>query len=307
VVAFFFFAVPSAVLYDSFIDFPLNAYPKVRGLPYPPPSLGTVTYYFPLLVFACAAGVLSWNVRKKRVGEIAELRFTLLFTTVGILFLNQARVRSDIPHLFPAYFPAIVVFCALGASWSSRLTRGLGRYLAPTVAGGALMGGLAVASFGALLPKQMEVVSRAIEGASLNSVSIGRARGIQTVQPIPRYESVIRFIQEHVAKDEKIYVGNFRHDLILMNDVMLYFLSERESATRYHDLCPGVATLDRVQREIIRELEKHKVRYVVLAGYPNNEPNEGGVSSGAFRLDKYLRQRYRRVSNPARYEVWGRR
>lgn len=77
-------------------------------------------------------------------------------------------------------------------------------------------------------------------------------------------------------------------------DISFYFLSGREAATRLYDLHPGVETTAPIQREMISDLEKKHVRYIVSDDWPFPvEPNAGGVSSGVTLLSDYIRQNYR--------------
>jgi hypothetical protein len=58
-------------------------------------------------------------------------------------------------------------------------------------------------------------------------------------------------------------------------------------------LDPGVVTTEKVQDEIINDLRKNNVEYIVLRQMPLlNEPNKSSVSSGIHLLDNYIRQNY---------------
>jgi hypothetical protein len=76
---------------------------------------------------------------------------------------------------------------------------------------------------------------------------------------------------------------------------MFYFLSERGSATKYYELHPGLTDTERIQKEIIRDLVKTNIGYIVLwSGRENvNEPNESSRASGVFDLDNFIRKNYR--------------
>jgi hypothetical protein len=107
---------------------------------------------------------------------------------------------------------------------------------------------------------------------------------------------------------EPIFVGNSRHDQIFINDALFYFLANRPSATRYHELHPGVATeLDR-QREIVGELQRHDVKVVVLRTevHPPEPSNASSRSSGVHVLDQFIRREFRPAGSFAEYEIWRR-
>jgi hypothetical protein len=76
---------------------------------------------------------------------------------------------------------------------------------------------------------------------------------------------------------------------------MFYFLSERNSATKYYELHPGLTNTEKIQKEIIKDLVKTNVRYIILwSGRENvSEPNESSKSSGVLDLDNFIRKNYR--------------
>ena len=94
------------------------------------------------------------------------------------------------------------------------------------------------------------------------------------------------------------------HDQIYVNDIGFYFLADRLSATRYHELHTGVATTLPVQIEITKELEDHKVNWVVLRNIEHYyEPNASSLSSGVVHLDNYLNLNYRPVAKFGNYSI----
>ncbi len=101
-----------------------------------------------------------------------------------------------------------------------------------------------------------------------------------------------------------IFVGAPSHDRLVYNAPALYFLSSRPSGTYYHDLIPGVATKRTVQDRIIAELERSKVRTVVIwkSGL-SYEPNKSSESSGVFTLDHYLRGTFSTARQTSEYEI----
>ena len=100
-------------------------------------------------------------------------------------------------------------------------------------------------------------------------------------------------------------IGNGRHDRVVQNDVMFYFLSERRSATKYHELHPGQVTTEPVQRAVINELQGNGVRYaVVFVGNDDLvEPNASAISSNVALLDAFLASRYRLVKEFGNYKI----
>jgi hypothetical protein len=121
----------------------------------------------------------------------------------------------------------------------------------------------------------------------------------------PDQERAAAFVRAHTADDEPIFVGNARHDRILINDAMFYFLAARPPATRYHELHPGVATTLPVQKEIAEEIRAGQVAWVVTVEWPpSTEPNESAVSSGVVFLDEFIWANYQPTAEFGRYTVW---
>jgi hypothetical protein len=104
----------------------------------------------------------------------------------------------------------------------------------------------------------------------------------------------IRYIHQHTAPDDPIFIGLPRHDKIFVNDVTLYFQMDRPVATKWHQFDPGLQTSLPIQREMIGELQRVRPRFVVITSIWNgmNEPNDSSVSSGVTLLDDYIRQSY---------------
>jgi len=93
--------------------------------------------------------------------------------------------------------------------------------------------------------------------------------------------------------------------MIFANDIMFYFLSERDSVTKYHELHPGLATTRSIQNEIIRELIKQNVNYIVLWNNPEKviEPNKSNESSGITDLDDFIHSHYQIMANFGPYAI----
>ncbi len=64
--------------------------------------------------------------------------------------------------------------------------------------------------------------------------------------------------------DQDIYVGNNRHDVIIIGDTMVQHLLDRPIATRYHELHPGISDTAIVQQEMIKDLQEKGVNVLIL-------------------------------------------
>ena len=103
-----------------------------------------------------------------------------------------------------------------------------------------------------------------------------------------------RYILARTRPDERIHSATGRHDKIFANDVLIYFLSARMPASRWHKYEPGAQNTLRIQHEIIRDLETQSVSMLVrsLVWDRMQEPNRSADSSGVEVLDQYLDRNY---------------
>jgi dolichyl-phosphate-mannose-protein mannosyltransferase len=302
--AFFLARVPIADVYADLIQFPIQVYPRVRSLPYPalvpdpaflrsgvqrPLSYGLaclerVPFYLPLAVYLAAAARLILLLFLRHPFAVRDW-LQLLLLLLGLTLFTHARMRADLPHLLPTLIPAILLFSAMGMAWSERpvFRRLLGPLMLLTV--------LSLA-----LPFLQATAALVHEAPALVLLDLERARGIalDREQAGPLQEAV-RYLQERVPAGERIFVASTRHDRIVSNDILFYFLADRPSATRYHELHPGVVDTQAVQRAIIQDLGDQQVRYIVLetGGEEVREPNASGESTGVTELDAYIRAHYR--------------
>lgn len=108
------------------------------------------------------------------------------------------------------------------------------------------------------------------------------------------YLNLARYIRAVTVLGEPILSGSIRHDMVFINDILLYFLTNTKSATKYWMYDPGRQTSLPVQKDMVTELSYAKPRYIVLwlLGSSSNEPNLSSKSSGVFIFDNYLKDNY---------------
>jgi hypothetical protein len=136
----------------------------------------------------------------------------------------------------------------------------------------------------------------------------------------PREREVDRagddFGRANVPPGEPIHCGVARHDAIVINNPRFHYLVDRPPATRYHELHPGITDRTDVQREMIADLERRRVRCAVLwrFGWPTElleEILERRVSAipecGARLLDDYFATQFEPVLEVGEYVVLRRR
>jgi hypothetical protein len=303
-------AAGPATLYEDLIVFPATVFRATRHLPVPPlfPNLQRITgaqwndwlrLYLPLATYVAATIVaLRWlRLRPLRTDDrrasIAVLFLALTGTGLGLVVKATSRYHEL--HALPTTICAVILATALAYWLPRRLWRSVPFRVA--VAGlllvfvaGPYLAHFAMLTFrGVTLPLSCySSLPRA------GCVSVGRDQ-----------ERVAEYLRLHTAPGEPVFVGNARHDLIFANDLMLNFLADRPSPTRFTELHPGLATTLPVQQAIVEELAAKEVRWVVtFKMVESREPNASAVSSGVTYLDEAIRAHYRPEIAFGNYQVW---
>jgi hypothetical protein len=210
------------------------------------------------------------------VRPVATHMALAIIPSLVIIIVCQMQARSRAAKILSAIGIACLLLISLAPMWyaDARFERNLA-----WTADGSGVSGLAGSDNGGCFPP----------------LELERVRCFYTRQ---QYLPVIRYIQQHTADNEAIFVGNDRHDKIYVNDVLFYFVSNRPPVTKWHQFDPGVQTTMEIQSHMVGELQTRRARYVVLSSKWDNveEPNESARSSGVTLLDQYIRTNYRAVA-----------
>jgi hypothetical protein len=272
--------------------FPATAYAAHRGMPvYDPASV-----LLPLALCG-AAPLAAWaGMRHGRVRHEA----LLLTGCLGLGYLGYALVRPDPEHTLPVRVLGLVAGAGLVSATSG---------VAPAFPRRLLQVVTATAACGVVAPAWPGLVETARLGRLLLQQPDQDQR-LAAAGPLLRLDAdavaMAHLVRERTRPGERIFVGNDRHDRILVNDVLLYFLADRPSVTRYYNLHPGLATRADVQEEIVAALDRENVRVVVLWRAPLwDEPN-ASARPGAEALDAALRARFEPRETRGRYTLWER-
>ncbi len=279
------------LIYDTII-FPITVYPKFRKLPYPLLTIRTLIFYLPILVLLTTIVSFLTNRLKNILFEKKILIFFILLLEIS--FFNHAILRPDTRHLFPIIVTTILLFSFLLAGFFEYLAKKKFFWLISYFVIFCIM----------LIPHTQFFLN--LKYLYNSKLTLKRAAGCyDNLHFIQSQQAAVNFIQEVTKADEKIFVGNSRHDIIINNDIMFYFLSERHSATKYHELHPGLATTREIQDYIISDIIKHRVKYIVLFADTEElyEPNESSKSSGITNLDSFIRRNYIPVKIFGSYKI----
>ncbi len=289
--------VPFDKLYNQLFYVPSKIFPAYRALPFPDPLSfdrpgitgniigfwrGTV-FYLPIIINVVSIVVLIYrkkNTGLKNSGYKGQAVFLLSLT--GIVFYAQALVRSDTEHIYPSLVISAVV---------------LSYYISEIKAFRSKFVYALVFIFLTSVPFVYKVreVMQSLNTESSFKFEYPRLKGLYTEKVWgEEFNGLIGFIEQNVAKREKIFVGSVRHDKIILNDIIIYYVTGRGAATGYHELHPGVATEKQVQEKIANDLVKNKVRYVILTQYKEiNEPNLSSRHTGSTYLDSFIKENYK--------------
>lgn len=253
---------------------------------------GWLRFYLPLvLLIMLLAPVVS---RLCRRGDPRQALVPSLLAMLAAGLYMKALTRYDIIHALPvllALLPAIGVLLER----SSPKRRGIGSRIlrAGVIGAGAVV---YVVLPGATLASQVRVYPPYRCHA-----------GPQIASCVPLWDQqaqVLTAIDEHVPVDAPLFVGLKRNDRVFANDISLYFFAQRPVPTRHHELDPGVADTEAVQRTIVGELQSGNVEWIVVVEYPmSNEPNAASRSSGVVLLDAFVAEHYAPVAAFGRYEL----
>jgi len=299
-----------ATVYDDLIAFPATVFRAVRHLPVPPliPDFSQLTggqwndwlrLYLPLAIYAIAIVVslrwLSWRTgppsdRRPAVGPLF-----LALTGTGLGLVVKATSRYHDLHVLPTTICAVILATALVYWIPGRFQRS-----APFKIGFAglaflFLTGPYVAHFGML----------AARGPTSPTVCYSQLARAGCVPVSRDQEQVADYLRANTRPDEYVFVGNSRHDLLFANDLLLYFLIDRRSPTKYAELHPGLVTTLPVQQVIASDLAEKDVQWVVtMQSWESREPNASSISSGVTLLDDYIREHYRPETTFGSYQVW---
>jgi hypothetical protein len=135
-----------------------------------------------------------------------------------------------------------------------------------------------------------------------------------TPEEVETYEKLINFVNQHVPPDQAIFVGLHRHDVVVIGDVMVYFILDRPIATRYSELHPAITDTQPTQREIIGDIQDEGLDYIILRHiFPDHVLEDAKADFlenlpyiGATDLDEFIKNNFIQVEQFGPYTIWER-
>src|ERR1044072_2112749 len=251
--------VPAHDLWFNLFYAPAVIYPAVRGLPFPavPDPVALWSGTLPIQVLSDAAGVYLPFVAAPAAfvylaatrgahGSHTRVRFgILLLALFALLACTKGMVRVSTVPFVQSTIPAVVIACALFARVGGSMLRRAAAAAATAVLGGSIVA--ATAREALINVSQNLDLVRALRNET--GLRLGLPRICAPPPGIPRARcyvpngedaQVIALIRSRTQPGEPIYVGVRRHDRVFVNNIMMYFLAERPSATKWHEVHPGL-------------------------------------------------------------------
>lgn len=292
--------VAPKTLIQDLVVFPMKVYPEASALPIERMDPQDILP-FSLTLFCLGSGIAAflWRALRKNVWR-NEDHLSAILLGLGILLFFPAKIRMDFAHLFGSFSPSILV----GGYLFEQRIRDFENSPFSLRRGVLITVSILFAFLFGIFPMLQLVLPWTQDPIALGLFphELPRARGFYSDPYFLHREKTIHYLQQQVMPDEKIYVGLTHHDRLIGNDVFFYFLCKRWPATRYHQLHPGIATQEKIQQEIIQDLEKNRTRYIVLWHlYP--APLLALQKEGSFRLDVFIRTHYQRIMTFGPYSV----
>lgn len=309
----FFSHVSLADVYLQLIYIPGHIYPSTRRLPLPSPlkivtallrrhwhgnGTGTLLVreivYLPYLVAAAGSLYLlskRWrdNQQKWQLGSYVGLVLLMLVLPISGL------VRSDQSHQVQSIPPCLILLACL-ISQRQLASRG-GRWLTYLATAFFLVSAAIPATQGLRqMSKNLNLDIHPSREGSIESLChpLSGLERASCMAIDPAEASSLLYVEQHTNPGEKIFVGNGRHDKVVLNDIGFYFFSDRDAATKWYQFDPGVETSYPIQMKIIHDLESNHVVYVVRNTSWDDlvEQNQSRFSSGVMDLDRYIDANY---------------
>lgn len=287
-------SAPLSAMIGDVIGLSSGGYVEMRRLPWPDvtqiaasPDRAAVYLPFVALIFVVAT-LRSQNSRR----DPRLVGFLVLFSSLDLAFILKGVVRVSVMHMLMAIVVSVLLLAVLVHVWL-REQHALRRIGASAV--------LVIVSL-------LAVFTLPVRLAELGRPNSPRWSPDSADHLPPPYGEAARFIASQTPPDERIFVGRTHHDRLPHNALGMYVATDRLPATHWHQFDPGLQTAAATQKAIVGELERGRVRWLVLDSREDSErePNGSATSSGAFLLDHYISAKYAKVRDWGVVQAWRR-
>jgi hypothetical protein len=289
------------------VTYPAQSYVRFRALPFPRPWSDwrypwSLEVYVPVIAAAAAVpGLVAALVqRARREATDPGVTMTVLgLLALTLLFFAKGWVRVSPIHMAGAEVTSLALIGVLarpieGGSLANR---------AMVLVTVTVMSAFTVSWMSEVLGQAGQNIVWATANETPTAPGVGSCHVPARIARIACFRvsssdaETALYVQEHTPADAGVFVGLSRHDVIFINDMLLYFIMDRHPVTKWAHFDPGLQTTAPTQLEMIDELRRAKPALVVLRANPIDwgEPNESVVSSGVTLLDDYLKSAYQPI------------
>jgi hypothetical protein len=282
-------------------------YAQVRSLPFPPldafwnAPIASIVYFPPAVVavaFALAAsgrsaGSLGWIIAA--------------FAALCVALYLKAWVRISAIHTSGAIIVALILLPMLWKHTSGEPMRRA--FVVMCAALAVVPTFFALKAVVSTVEGNLPFVASFLLRGPAGCAAPAHLRPVACIDVAEARAAAIQFVVANVPKDARLFAGTTRHDKIFVNDNLIYFAAQRLPATHWHHYDPGLQTRADIQNDMVAELERQSVRYLVLTSEWDNvmEANASALSSGVTILDEYIRLHYERIEQYGPISVLARR
>lgn len=289
-----------------------------RSLPFPnlievlrrPSWIGVFVAPIAIVVAAITYGRRS-PADRQCADDLNKRRFVLLMCCVSAALYYKGVVRVQPLHAFMSIVPATLLLTVCAADWWKRPVR----YASLVAISLLLLTSLPPAYAFASTTRRLAISPGRIMGLwlaarapchSSDGTTCSTRKALLGANLLPGQLIASDYVRQHSESDDPIFVADSRHDQFLINSVALYFIAERLPGSHWFIFDPGLQTRADVQALIIRDLEQHKVRWIVMDDVNDQvrEPNQSSISSGVTLLDRWIALHYHQVSYNRPSSVW---
>lgn len=294
-------------LYTQLYFIPTKIFPDYRGISYPIPELVfinnsidlrltffpiwfSVTFWGSVLILIIEIIILIKYFLINKIEEINIYKLIIIILTIGGFVYSS--VRTDKTHI---YIMNILIFVLLGFEWEKIRKNIILKYMC-----------ISFISLVLIYPIGLKInfILKSINNSNPVLLDSPRAKGIKLKPELDYYNDLLKFIDSSTSINETIFSANYTHERIYLNDVIIYFLTNRKPASSYTELHPGVVTTEDVQLEIINSLKINNTRIIIrMLTDTANEDNKSRIPSGVKTLDNYIDSNYIIIRNFVGYQV----
>jgi hypothetical protein len=325
---YFISIVPLASLTHDIILYPAHYYHRARGLPFPGipiERIDNLGVYLPILIVAASLFVLAVPHRLgagskgssalHHGSDKAYLRgFLIMFSLLTSAMYLKGLVRVSPVQMYLSIVPSLLLIAVLLEYRVAfhYVVRSSIVCLACLSVLAAMWSTLHQVML--LRLRHLSVLERILSSSSMGLPDT-QTRWCRLTNPLttgfcflPEDDRIhaIEFIATHTRSDQKLYVGVRNHDMIIANDNLIYFATQRLPVTKWSEFDPDLQNRLDIQTQIVSDLERSPPPYIVLDSEfeSEDEPNDSSKSSGVTLLDEYIRNSYKFTETFGVLSIW---